>query len=573
MSEDRPNAYSVAALGPECARLWLSLDYWTREDAKYLLHALDPALMRQHELANGGECNCLLPETFPEVTTLLQRSEQSGGLSFPAAPASVVEWAMSKNLRLPATLIPEGHEVRGGKWLSRARVHFGRSAFDTRPAAALAKGVVAPECGLSAFDMRPAVAFAKGVVAPDFVATIAVERGQTYWRASEVPAVTASALFEFMPEPDPLTSKTELRRFTAAEIQSRVSSGQPLSADELAQLANACREEDLPQTPDELSYSRWGEYLEAFNRDADRRGWWVGLNPPKEASLGERLCWTIAADEHRNLLKAALKDGKVSARLGGTLIPAEPGMVALERLVLTRTELQRFAAMLAIQVVDLPHFVRNALPKEVPAELAVLPADAQISYEHSIGRERGSGITSAGAYRRMILDTMARQADGHFTLNEAAQVLADIRPGLDPTETVKRLRSAHEKGELAIHQGGSRFPLEVGETIRDFLDTLDVTELDAWLRASVGHGFPVAPGTSNEQTIAPGGAEVINGMGGKSGKRWTDAALAELREYREKHGTKEAAKRFNVSEARVRRLLPTDKPKAKGFSAFSHRPK
>ena len=141
---------------------------------------------------------------------------------------------------------------------------------------------------------------------------------------------------------------------------------------------------------------------------------------------------------------------------------------------------------------DVPHFVTSARPLEVPPALLALPDDARVSYEDNIARQRGSGITNAASYRESIRDTMARQAEGHFTLNEAAQVLADSRPGLDPMETVKRFRLAHSKGELPIHQGGSRFPLEVGETVRDFWDTVEVSELDAWLRASVGYGFPVA---------------------------------------------------------------------------------
>lgn len=145
---------------------------------------------------------------------------------------------------------------------------------------------------------------------------------------------------------------------------------------------------------------------------------------------------------------------------------------------------------------QLPHFVTSARPLEVPAALLALPDDARVSYEHNIARQRGSGITNAADYRDSIRDTMARQAEGHFTLNEAAQVLADSRPGLDPRETVKRFRLAHSKGELPIHQGRSRFPLEVGETVRDFWDTVKVSELDAWLLPSVGYGFPRVEGAN-----------------------------------------------------------------------------
>jgi hypothetical protein len=43
-------------------------------------------------------------------------------------------------------------------------------------------------------------------------------------------------------------------------------------------------------------------------------------------------------------------------------------------------------------------------------------------------------------------------------------------------------------------------------------------------------------------------------------KKWTPERKAELRAYRDEHGTKAAARQFGISEARVRQLLPTEKP-------------
>jgi hypothetical protein len=45
------------------------------------------------------------------------------------------------------------------------------------------------------------------------------------------------------------------------------------------------------------------------------------------------------------------------------------------------------------------------------------------------------------------------------------------------------------------------------------------------------------------------------------GDKWTDDELAELREIRDKHGTKAAAQRFGITTARVRQLLPAQKPR------------
>jgi hypothetical protein len=340
-----------------------------------------------------------------------------------------------------------------------------------------------------------------------FVKALQVEHGRTSWRAEDVPLLTASALHHFEPKPDPLISKTEIRRLADADGRSRAA-GTPLNAGELALLAEHCAETGLPELPDALPATRWDEYLHAFNHDAFQRGWWAGYIPPRDPHDDARQDWHIAVLEHRKLLKAALKDGKVLARVAGTLMPAEPGMVALDRLVLTRTELQRFAALLAIQVVDMPHFISSAWPQELPAELMALADDAQVSYEHSIGRERGSGITNAAAYRGMIRETMARQSQGYFTVNEAAQVVAESRPGGRGPEWAHSIQRAHRVGVLAIREPGSLLPMRplkpephsdipkhwtgVQSLERAFSDLLLLSELDAWLRATAGYGFPAA---------------------------------------------------------------------------------
>lgn len=58
-----------------------------------------------------------------------------------------------------------------------------------------------------------------------------------------------------------------------------------------------------------------------------------------------------------------------------------------------------------------------------------------------------------------------------------------------------------------------------------------------------------------------------------NGKVWTPEKLAEVKAYREKHGTKNAAEHFKVSTSLIRKKLPSEKPQPKGYSAFSHRMK
>lgn len=56
-----------------------------------------------------------------------------------------------------------------------------------------------------------------------------------------------------------------------------------------------------------------------------------------------------------------------------------------------------------------------------------------------------------------------------------------------------------------------------------------------------------------------------------TGRKWTPEKLAELKAYREAHTMPETAAEFRISEARIRKLLPTQKPKAEPFAALVHR--
>ena len=66
---------------------------------------------------------------------------------------------------------------------------------------------------------------------------------------------------------------------------------------------------------------------------------------------------------------------------------------------------------------------------------------------------------------------------------------------------------------------------------------------------------------------ASGGVEPVKG------KRWTPEKTAELKSYREKYGTKKAAEFFGISAQRIRKILPSEKPQSKGYSAFTYRKK
>lgn len=188
----------------------------------------------------------------------------------------------------------------------------------------------------------------------EYAARLWANPGQTTWRANEVPRVTADAFYRYRPEADPLTPRAEIRRFTSADLRNPSASPRHLNARELAQFVRKCRAAGLPEAPEELLYSRWGEYLEAFNDEAEARGWWAGLIPPPDPHHDERLAWVMTEMEHRKALVTALRDGTVTARMAGTNVPAKPGMVSLGSLVLTREGMKAFCDLLAIELLDAP---------------------------------------------------------------------------------------------------------------------------------------------------------------------------------------------------------------------------
>lgn len=109
----------------------------------------------------------------------------------------------------------------------------------------------------------------------------------------------------------------------------------------------------------------------------------------------------------------------------------------------------------------------------------------------------------------------------------------------------------------------------------------------AWARRSGAVSIPAklqeglakieaAPGNAKDaEDMALLPAPRADGTRGTS-KRWTPEELAELRSYKAAHGTKATAERFNISQARVRKLVPTEPEKAAAgqpHSVWTHRPR
>jgi hypothetical protein len=152
-------------------------------------------------------------------------------------------------------------------------------------------------------------------------------------------------------------------------------------------------------------------------------------------------------------------------------------------------------------------FVVSARPICVPPELLALAPETSIRIKYRLGLMSGEGIGTAMGYREEIEERMARQAEGLFTVDEAAQVLADSRDGKTGPKWEEDMRNAHRAGVLAIRAADSQQPMRpyaptdlknipslwtVEQTsLNSVSDLVLVSDIDAWLAAQgVGYRFP-----------------------------------------------------------------------------------
>jgi hypothetical protein len=159
------------------------------------------------------------------------------------------------------------------------------------------------------------------------------------------------------------------------------------------------------------------------------------------------------------------------------------------------------------------HFNIEARPRAVPSELAALPGPTFVGYSCDIGGWRESGTVPASELRARIEATIARQAEGHYTLTEAAQTLADTRGSL-PESHLARLQQGWADGGLPVHQGGSRYLRKPGEAVCTFDDTVTVADLNDWLlkHHKTGYGFPATADAGASVSAAETGGAVSRSL-------------------------------------------------------------
>lgn len=188
-------------------------------------------------------------------------------------------------------------------------------------------------------------------------------------------------------------------------------------------------------------------------------------------------------------------------------------------------------------------------------------------------------------------DLLAYQSRERFTLHELACLLHRADPEKVHNVTLNGWRE-HKSltgwgraeltpalfiGELTLMPELLAGPL-IGGTIKQLKKAIGCATIMHSIGADQARtladslGLSLPPELSAAQPPQPAPQAEAPAVGAPAGgKKWTAERLAELAEYRAKHGTKKAAETYGVSASRIRELLPSGKPKATPFTSIVHR--
>lgn len=152
-------------------------------------------------------------------------------------------------------------------------------------------------------------------------------------------------------------------------------------------------------------------------------------------------------------------------------------------------------------------FFLEARPESVPAALTQMdPAEKVLAHRHMAGRRTSYGVPAADVVE-MIGDVMARQIKGRFTMEEAAEILAEAN-GLDAADFLKaRMHPAFASGALILIDPKDGGPV-VGRPCRDMDDWATPENLDKWLEATGFHfRWPTSPTTFAIEAVSRSAAQ------------------------------------------------------------------
>jgi hypothetical protein len=227
---------------------------------------------------------------------------------------------------------------------------------------------------------------------------------------------------------------------------------------------------------------------------------------PDPTDLGKALLLI----EHETELMAAARNGSLPLKKASTFGPLEIFTKrAIESACMTVPDFQSYAKLRFIEVTveaPLTAFITSARPLCVDPRLRAMNPDSFVRFRHNIGTSSGNGVCKASQYISQIEATIKQQGEGYFTVEEAAQILADSRPGIDVGEMIQRMKSAvvqvgKQKERRLVRNPGDRLPILNDTDFREYASLVKISDVDIWLEVEgVDYRFPlgnVAP-TSNE---------------------------------------------------------------------------
>lgn len=129
----------------------------------------------------------------------------------------------------------------------------------------------------------------------------------------------------------------------------------------------------------------------------------------------------------------------------------------------------------------LPTFEIQARPLCVPPEIVGMHPATMIKVVGALGGGDGYETKTAADYVQELTATIARQAEGYFTVEEAAQVLADTAPGVEAKEMIRKMLNANLADKLPIRSTGDKTHVDDRSEVRAFIHLLSIDDVNTWL--------------------------------------------------------------------------------------------
>lgn len=149
---------------------------------------------------------------------------------------------------------------------------------------------------------------------------------------------------------------------------------------------------------------------------------------------------------------------------------------------------------------NLPEFTMPVRMFSIDPLLLSLDPGSKVRYVSGLG---ASGIGNARDFIEESQKIIARQADGFFTVAEAAAILAESSAGGDAPGWREKMYAAWHTGDLIIRDT-TRTKKTPNATKRDFMDLVKESDLDVWLeKDGAGYRFPRASAQDSPTLVEP----------------------------------------------------------------------